>query len=54
MAISLGFGMLFATVILLILVPCLYLGMENVRERLSAPRQPTLDKNPSQEEEGAH
>ncbi|MGO1426458.1 MAG: efflux RND transporter permease subunit, partial [Halomonas sp.] len=53
MAISLGFGMLFATVILLILVPCLYLGMENVRERLSAPRQPALDKNPSQEE-GAH
>jgi multidrug efflux pump subunit AcrB len=53
MAISLGFGMLFATVILLILVPCLYLGMENVRERLSAPRQPTLDKNPSQKE-GAH
>ena len=53
MAISLGFGMLFATVILLILVPCLYLGMENVRERLSAPRQPTLDKKPSQEE-GAH
>jgi multidrug efflux pump subunit AcrB len=56
MAISLGFGMLFATVILLILVPCLYLGMENVRERLSAPRQPALGKNenkPSQDE-GAH
>lgn len=40
MAISLGFGMIFATIILLILVPCLYLGMENWRERLSAPRQP--------------
>ena len=58
MAISLGFGMLFATVILLILVPCLYLGMENVRERLSAPRQPALannkqgDNQPSQEEGG--
>ena len=34
MAISLGFGMLFATLILLILVPCLYLGLENLRERL--------------------
>ncbi|MGO2147345.1 efflux RND transporter permease subunit [Halomonas sp.] len=40
MAISLGFGMIFATVILLILVPCLYLGLENWRERLSMPRQP--------------
>ncbi|CAM4002327.1 efflux RND transporter permease subunit [Vreelandella rituensis] len=36
MAISLGFGMLFATVILLVLVPCLYLGLENLRERLGA------------------
>ncbi|WP_302139339.1 efflux RND transporter permease subunit [Halomonas alkalicola] len=34
MAISLGFGMLFATVILLLLVPCLYLMLEGVRERL--------------------
>ncbi|WNL41612.1 efflux RND transporter permease subunit [Halomonas sp. PAMB 3264] len=41
MAISLGFGMIFATAILLILVPCLYLGLENLRERLSAPPQPT-------------
>ncbi|WP_447527876.1 efflux RND transporter permease subunit [Vreelandella sp. TE19] len=40
MAISLGFGMIFATVILLILVPCLYLGLENLRERLSAPVAP--------------
>ncbi|WP_018916371.1 efflux RND transporter permease subunit [Vreelandella zhanjiangensis] len=40
MAISLGFGMIFATAILLVLVPCLYLGMENWRERLSMPRQP--------------
>lgn len=40
MAISLGFGMIFATAILLILVPCLYLSLENLRERLSAPRQP--------------
>ncbi|WP_083024240.1 efflux RND transporter permease subunit [Vreelandella lionensis] len=41
MAISLGFGMLFATMILLLVVPCLYLGLENLRERLSAPRQPS-------------
>jgi len=41
MAISLGFGMLFATMILLLVVPCLYLGLENLRERLNAPRQPS-------------
>ncbi|NOG31885.1 efflux RND transporter permease subunit [Halomonas sp. TBZ9] len=35
MAISLGFGMLFATLILLVLVPCLYLGLENMRERFT-------------------
>ena len=40
MAISLGFGMLFATLILLILVPCLYLSLENLRERLHTPPQP--------------
>ncbi|MBB3329433.1 multidrug efflux pump subunit AcrB [Halomonas campaniensis] len=34
MAISLGFGMLFATLILLLLVPCLYLMLEGLRERL--------------------
>lgn len=38
MAISLGFGMLFATAILLVLVPCLYLGLEELRERLSSPQ----------------
>ncbi|WP_346796166.1 efflux RND transporter permease subunit [Halomonas sp. Bachu 37] len=36
MAISLGFGMLFATLILLVLVPCLYLSLENLRGRLTA------------------
>ncbi|WP_404375631.1 efflux RND transporter permease subunit [Vreelandella aquamarina] len=40
MAISLGFGMLFATMILLLVVPCLYLGLENLRERLRTPPQP--------------
>nr|WP_163502344.1 efflux RND transporter permease subunit [Halomonas socia] len=37
MAISLGFGMLFATLILLILVPVLYLSLERLRERLAYP-----------------
>lgn len=46
MAISLGFGMIFATAILLILVPCLYLGLENWRERLSMPRQPGQEGAP--------
>ncbi|WP_228723299.1 efflux RND transporter permease subunit [Desulfosediminicola flagellatus] len=34
MALSLGFGILFATIITLILVPCLYLIIENIREFL--------------------
>jgi len=34
MAISLGFGILFATVITLVLVPCLYLIIENIRHYL--------------------
>ncbi|WP_104202288.1 efflux RND transporter permease subunit [Billgrantia saliphila] len=39
LAISLGFGLLFATLILLVLVPCLYLMLEGLRERLR-PAQP--------------
>lgn len=35
MAISLGFGILFATFILLLLVPVLYLSLERLRERLA-------------------
>lgn len=54
MAISLGFGMIFATVILLVLVPCLYLGMENLRERLSAPKQTPLGHTKPNQQEGAH
>jgi len=53
MAISLGFGMIFATVILLVLIPCLYLGMENLRERLSAPHQPQRGQPKPSQEEGA-
>ena len=34
MAISLGFGILFATLIALILIPCLYLALVDVRRRL--------------------
>ncbi len=35
MAISLGFGILFATAIILVLVPCLYLILEDIRPALS-------------------
>lgn len=34
MAISLGFGIVFATTIVLILVPCLYLVLEDIKEKL--------------------
>ncbi|MCP1364399.1 efflux RND transporter permease subunit, partial [Halomonas sp. BBD48] len=40
MAVSLGFGILFATLILLILVPCLYLMLENLRARLGLTSAP--------------
>ena len=47
MAISLGFGILFATVILLVLVPCLYLMLEGVRERWAKPSHtPTREPTP--------
>ena len=36
MAISLGFGILFATAIILVLVPCLYLILEDIRQAFSA------------------
>ena len=38
MALSLGFGILFATVITLILVPCLYLLMEDIHQWVSRSR----------------
>ena len=34
MAISLGFGVLFATLITLVIIPCLYLVLEDLRQRL--------------------
>ena len=36
MAISLGFGILFSTAIILVLVPCLYLILEDIRQVFSA------------------
>jgi multidrug efflux pump subunit AcrB len=39
MALSLGFGILFATVITLILVPCLYLLIEDVHQWLRGDQQ---------------
>jgi multidrug efflux pump subunit AcrB len=37
MAVSLGFGILFATAITLLLVPCVYLILEDIRNRLMRP-----------------
>ncbi|MGQ4879752.1 efflux RND transporter permease subunit [Billgrantia sp. LNSP4103-1] len=47
MAISLGFGMLFATLILLILVPCLYLMLEGLRERWGHPTHAEPTQEPT-------
>ncbi len=44
MALSLGFGILFATVITLILVPCLYLVVEDLRQVMGVSS--TCDANP--------
>jgi len=38
MAISLGFGIVFATTIILILVPCLYMILEDIKERVAVLR----------------
>jgi multidrug efflux pump subunit AcrB len=43
MAVSLAFGVLFATFITLVLVPCLYLGLEDVRKLLGLPDVPLED-----------
>ncbi len=37
MAISLGFGVIFATVITLVLVPCVYLMVEDTRAFINGP-----------------
>ena len=52
MAISLGFGIVFSTAIMLILVPCLYLIVEDVKQ-LSARKKPvalSLDISPGKEQ----
>ena len=47
MAISLGFGILFATAIILVLVPCLYMIQEDIQNALGAwQAQRTNDKAP--------
>ena len=43
MALSLGFGILFATVITLILVPCLYMVVEDLRQMMGVSK--TCDAN---------
>jgi len=37
MAISLGFGIIFATSIILVIVPCLYMVLEDVRSLAARP-----------------
>ena len=44
MAISLGFGVIFATVITLLLVPCLYLVLEDLRGLFSGRRGGVLEE----------
>ncbi|MDJ0624252.1 MAG: efflux RND transporter permease subunit [Desulfocapsaceae bacterium] len=46
MAISLGFGIIFATVIILVLVPCLYLVLEDVKRFMTEERD--LSATPSE------
>jgi multidrug efflux pump subunit AcrB len=41
MAISLGFGVLFATLITLLLVPALYLILEDLRQPFSREQEPS-------------
>ena len=45
MAISLGFGIVFATAIILILVPCLYVVLEDVRRLLIASEPEVADSS---------
>jgi Cu/Ag efflux pump CusA len=45
MAISLGFGILFATSISLIIVPCLYLMAEDIRKAIQ--RVPSANQEPA-------
>ena len=49
MALSLGFGILFATVIVLLLVPCLYLVVEDMAALSRTPRRSRTDRSASHE-----
>lgn len=42
MAISLGFGIVFATAIILVIVPCLYLVFEDLQHLLGQKKKPTM------------
>lgn len=42
-AISLGYGILFATAILLLLIPCLYLVMEDIRGLILGEAEPATE-----------
>ena len=50
MAISLGFGILFATAIMLVFIPCLYLIVEDVLGWFTAVETPSPDKVQSEPE----
>jgi multidrug efflux pump subunit AcrB len=47
MAISLGYGILFATVITLLLVPCLYLIIDDMNQLLNSSFKQKTDSNSS-------
>ena len=52
MAISLGFGILFATVITLVLVPCLFLSVQDARRFAAAAARFFFERNGAHPEEG--
>ena len=43
MAVSLGFGLVFATVLILLALPCFYLIADDMRNRLSNNKAKTLE-----------
>jgi multidrug efflux pump subunit AcrB len=47
MAISLGFGALFVTLVVLLFVPCLYLALEKLRGEITLPHTERLDLDPN-------
>ena len=49
MAISLGFGILFATLIALIIIPCMYMALQDVRRRVGVGAGDLDGKEPNHE-----